>query len=202
MLHDISFTFRAQERIAIVGRTGSGKSTLTMALLRLIIPSKGSITIDGIDINKVPLRDLRSRITIIPQDTILFSGTIKRNLDPFDKYNESECLGALTRVHLRPSSPDETAVVSKTQIRSDNMNNAQEDNKQQILHLNSPVNPGGSNFSTGQRQLIALARALLRRSTIIIFDEATSSLDFETDSIIQKVIREETKGSLLLTGKD
>ncbi|KAJ6516148.1 hypothetical protein C8R45DRAFT_1049577 [Mycena sanguinolenta] len=212
VLHRISFTLKARERIGVLGRTGSGKSTLAMSLLRFVEPTTGRIVVDGIDISTIGLHDLRTRLTFIPQDAVLFGdSTIRDNLDPFDEYEDSELESALYRVHLlnqgahqsqRTSargSPvaeleadTEAASVSRTSSVTDL-------NPRPVISLDTMVSAEGANFSHGQRQLIAMARALLRQSSIIILDEATSSIDFETDQKIQKTIREEFKNSLLVT---
>ncbi|KAI0308316.1 hypothetical protein B0F90DRAFT_1681863 [Multifurca ochricompacta] len=217
VLHNVSFTLRGRERVGLLGRTGSGKSTLAMSILRFVDPASGRILIDGLDITTIGLHDLRSRVTFIPQDATLFSGTLRENLDPFNEHDDLECLDVLHRVQMitdsafesqrssrqasraasRPISPDpdslfptagSSAGASVTEIES-----------KTPVTLETQVSPGGANFSQGQRQLIAMARALLRRSSIIILDEATSSIDFATDSKIQATIREEFGGSLLLT---
>ncbi|KAG8843875.1 hypothetical protein FRB96_003699 [Tulasnella sp. 330] len=217
VLHGISFTLKPKERVGLLGRTGSGKSTLAMALLRFVDPSEGKIIVDGLDISKIGLRDLRSRLTIIPQDAVLFSGSIRENLDPFNDHTDEECLDALGRVHLNtnesssslasrrtsaaPSihegSGDESPVSAST---SQTGTTQVEDLKQGgVVTLKTKVSAGGANFSQGQRQLIAMARALLRQSSIIIMDEATSSIDFAADSAVQKTIREEFTNALLIT---
>ena len=174
---------------------------------------KGKIIIDGIDTTSIGIRDLRSRVTFIPQDAILFSGSIKDNVDPFGDYSEDECMDALRRVHLITDgpgevaneamqetsetagpSPDSFSLVSGTTLVGST-------NSASKISPATEVSAGGTNFSAGQRQLIALARATLRQSTIVILDEATSSIDFETDNKIQTTIREEFKNSLLLTSK-
>ncbi|KAH6689594.1 ABC transporter [Plectosphaerella plurivora] len=171
------------ERIGIVGRTGAGKSSIMATLFRLVELSAGHITIDGVDISTIGLHDLRSRLAIIPQDPTLFRGTIRSNLDPFSEHSDLELWSALRQADLLPAdaSPDEPR--NKDPSR---------------LHLDSVVEEDGLNFSLGQRQLMALARALVRGSRIIVCDEATSSVDMETDDKIQKTIATGFRGRTLL----
>ncbi|KAF9555967.1 multidrug resistance-associated ABC transporter [Agrocybe pediades] len=212
VLKNVSFTLQAGERVGLLGRTGSGKSTLAMSLLRFVDPSNGRIIIDGIDISTIGIYDLRSRVTFIPQDATLFSGTIRDNLDPFHEHDDQECIDVLRRVHIITDNDDE--ISSPSPGRSSSANIREEDNtitesvsisstnvdtNRVTVSLESKVSAGGTNFSQGQRQLIAMARALLRRNSIVILDEATSSIDFDTDTKIQATIRQEFSGSLLLT---
>lgn len=190
VLRNVSFETRPREKIGIVGRTGSGKSTLAMSLFRFMEPTEGSILIDGVDIHQIGLDDLRSRLTIIPQDPVLFSGTLRSNLDPFGQYHDAELWAALKRSHLIDS-----------QIESNNSNNnvkSTNDSSVENISLDSPVTVNGNNWSQGQRQLIALARALVKSTSLIILDEATSSVDFDTDHQIQQTIRKEFNNSTLL----
>ncbi|KAJ7869640.1 hypothetical protein B0H13DRAFT_2202440 [Mycena leptocephala] len=209
VLHRISFSLKARERVGLLGRTGSGKSTLATSLLRFVEPSSGRIFVDGIDISKIGLNDLRTRLTFIPQDATLFSGTIRDNLDPFDEYEDAACRDALHRVHLLNRSTNQSQTTSAratpvAELEGDTstisgVSTVTELDQKPVITLDTLVSAEGSNFSHGQRQLIALARALLRQSSIIILDEATSSIDFETDQKIQTTIREEFNDSLLLT---
>ena len=181
VLSNISFETRPREKIGIVGRTGSGKSTLALSLFRFMEPSQGSIHIDGVDIHAIGLGDLRSRLTIIPQDPVLFSGTLRSNLDPFGEHTDADLWTALKRAHLIDQQQQTTEATSAENIS-----------------LDSPVVSNGNNFSQGQRQLIALARALVKKTSLIVLDEATSSVDFDTDHQIQETIRKEFTESTLL----
>jgi ABC-type multidrug transport system fused ATPase/permease subunit len=179
VLKGLSMHVNAGERIGVVGRTGAGKSSIMSALFRLQELSGGSIVIDGVDIAKIGLHDLRSKLAIIPQDPTLFKGTIRSNLDPFHEHSDLELWSALRQADL----------VSNEQAMDDHSGR---------IHLDSVVEEEGLNFSLGQRQLMALARALVRGSQIIVCDEATSSVDFETDAKIQKTIVDGFKGKTLL----
>ncbi|EPS64169.1 hypothetical protein M569_10611, partial [Genlisea aurea] len=175
VLRGITCTFHGGHKIGIVGRTGSGKTTLISALFRLVEPSGGKILVDGIDISKIGLHDLRSRFGIIPQDPTLFTGSVRYNLDPLGKHNDDEIWEVLGKCQLRE------AVEEKDE------------------RLDAPVVEDGSNWSMGQRQLFCLGRALLRRSKILVLDEATASIDNATDMILQKTIRTEFSDCTVIT---
>ncbi|XP_024897990.1 multidrug resistance-associated protein 5 isoform X3 [Pteropus alecto] len=175
VLKKVSFTIRPKEKIGIVGRTGSGKSSLGMALFRLVELSGGCIKIDGVRISDIGLADLRSKLSIIPQEPVLFSGTVRSNLDPFNQYTEDQIWDALERTHMKECIA------------------------QLPLKLESEVLENGENFSVGERQLLCIARALLRHCKILILDEATAAMDTETDLLIQETVREAFADCTMLT---
>ncbi|KAM6443796.1 ATP-binding cassette sub-family C member 5 isoform 1-T2 [Liasis olivaceus] len=175
VLKKVCFTIKPKEKIGIVGRTGSGKSSLGMALFRLVELSGGCIKIDGVKISDIGLADLRSKLSIIPQEPVLFSGTVRSNLDPFTQYSEEQIWEALERTHMKDCI------------------------SQLPMKLESEVMENGENFSVGERQLLCIARALLRRCKILILDEATAAMDTETDLLIQETIREAFADCTMLT---
>ncbi|GIJ82162.1 hypothetical protein Asppvi_000667 [Aspergillus pseudoviridinutans] len=195
VLKGLTMDIRGGERIGIVGRTGAGKSSIMAALFRLTELSGGSIKIDDIDIATVGLHDLRTRLAIIPQDPTLFRGTIRSNLDPFNEHTDLELWAALRMAHLVGQELPEDESQEGT-ITPSSMNEKQQ--TVQRLHLDTIVEEEGHNFSLGQRQLMALARALVRDARIIICDEATSSVDFETDQKVQETMAQGFQGKTLL----
>ncbi|KAJ3031489.1 UNVERIFIED_CONTAM: hypothetical protein HDU68_003429 [Siphonaria sp. JEL0065] len=175
VLNNVSFQIRDKEKVGIVGRTGSGKSSLMQALFRMVEASSGSIVIDGVDIGGIGLSDLRSKIAIIPQDPVVFSGSFRSNMDPFSEYTDNELWDALSRAGLKGK-------VSKSEGQ-----------------LDGQVDSGGENLSVGERQLLCLSRAMLKTPKILIMDEATANVDYETDAMIQKALREDFKDATVLT---
>ncbi|KAI0720942.1 ATP-binding cassette transporter [Cerioporus squamosus] len=186
VLHGLSFEIKPGEKVGVLGRTGSGKSTLALSFFRFVEPVEGRILIDGLDISKLGLTDLRSRLTIIPQDPTILSGTLRSTLDVFDEYEDAEIYEALRRVHLIPSGDELDAA-------SDVMNT------NVFRNLDSPVSEGGENLSAGEKQLLCMARAILKRAKVLLMDEATASVDYATDELIGKTIRHEFAQSTIIT---
>lgn len=169
-ISNVSFKIKGGSTTALIGRTGSGKSTLALSLLATTLPESGRILIDGVDISTVDTQALRKRVTFLAQEPVLFPGSMRQNLDPLDEYSDAKCSSVLSKI-------------------------AQRHNWTLDMHIDT----GGKNLSQGQRQLVGLARALLRRSPIVVMDEATASIDMETAMRIQEILREEMRDSTVIT---
>jgi ABC-type multidrug transport system fused ATPase/permease subunit len=175
VLKNLDFEISAGQKVGIVGRTGAGKSTICLALCRIIEKLEGSIEIDGVDISTIGLADLRKRITIIPQEPVLFSNTLRFNLDPEGKCTDEQISSILERANL------------KDLLTRDGNG------------LDFKISENGSNLSTGEKALVCICRAALRKSKVVLMDEATANIDVNTEEIIQKLILEEFKDSTVLT---
>ena len=174
VLKGVNGKIKDKEKIGIVGRTGSGKSSICLSLFRIIEPYAGRIIIDGVDVEEVGLDLLRQKMCVIPQEPTLFQASLRDNLDPFHEHSDQKLIEALRHVQI-----------------------FQDENLASVL--DKEVKEAGSNFSAGQRQLICIARALLRNSKIIFLDEATASIDYKTDALVQEVIKKEFKDCTVLT---
>lgn len=173
VLKGLTFTINACEKIGIVGRTGAGKSSLICALFRMAKIS-GKVEIDGFETGSIPLQSLRSKISIIPQDPVLFNGTLRYNLDPFNEHDDHVLYEALKAVELNSNS-------------------------RQVRKLSARVKDRGANYSVGQRQLICLARAIVRKNKIVILDEATANVDSQTDLAIEITMKKQFSDCTVLT---
>ena len=197
VLKGLNISIPAKSKVGVVGRTGAGKSTLMVALLRIVELHGGLIKIDGIDIKSLGLKKLRSMIAVIPQDPVLFAGNIRTNLDPFDDYDDARLFEVLERVGLYAPMEKDSSRLSLSSLGSNEFKAG--GRTQPIKSLHEEVCAGGSNFSVGQRQLIVIARAMLAETNIVIMDEATASVDADTDARIQRVFRSEFSRATCIT---
>ena len=174
-MKNLNFNIEGKEKVGIVGRTGSGKSTITLCLFRILEATEGKILIDNVDISTIGLNLLRNNLTIIPQDPALMEGSLRYNIDPLEKNDDNEIIRVMQKIGF-------DYIIKR--------------NKE---GLNQEIAEGGSNLSVGEKQLICITRAILRKSKIIIMDEATASIDYKTEEIIQKAINELLNDSTFIT---
>ncbi|KAI9467371.1 ABC transporter [Lactarius psammicola] len=198
VLKGLSMSIEGGEKIGIVGRTGAGKSSIMVALFRMVELESGSISIDGVDISKLGLNDVRNAISIIPQDSTLFSGTLRSNLDPFGQHDDARLWDALRRSYLVEDTKRISPVMSEVDKEKGQLGTRATTPNAPRFTLDSPIEEEGSNLSIGQRSLVSLARALVKDSKILILDEATASVDYETDRKIQETIANEFRDRTML----
>ncbi|EAR99522.1 ABC transporter C family protein (macronuclear) [Tetrahymena thermophila SB210] len=217
VLKNITLSIKANEKIGVIGRTGSGKSTLTLGLLRileLVDEENSKILLNGQNIAKIGLNQLRSNVSMIPQDPVLFQGTIRSNVDPFEIYTDTQVVDALKKVQLwetllskanptenKDNSPTQNPkIITAENIQTQTLMNGSELNEKSIKNvLDLKVDSQGANFSQGEKQLIALSRVIVRKCKLLLMDEATASIDEKTDWIIQNMIRSEFQETTIIT---
>ncbi len=192
-LKNFTMSVGRAEKIGICGRTGAGKSTILTTLFRLVELSEGSILVDGVDISKIGLTDLRQALSIIPQEPLLFSGTIRSNLDPFSLHPDAVLWDAMRRAHLV-----DTAALTEKAVDAEKSGSGTHTPVTGRFTLDTVLEDEGNNLSVGERSLVSLARAIVRNSRISVLDEATAAVDLETDQKIQETIRREFKDKTLL----
>jgi ABC-type multidrug transport system fused ATPase/permease subunit len=204
ILSNINLKIRSGERVAVVGRTGSGKSTLVLSLLRFTNIVSGTILYDGVDITKIPRKRLRQALTIIPQEPVLFSGTVESNLDPTGEIPKEalakvlESTRGIASFEFHSNQSDDSGngnSSGSSDTAVDDGPDADASSTSKGLELSTEVAAKGENFSHGQRQVLSLCRALVRKSRLMLLDEATASMDYETDRGLQEVLRRELDGA-------
>lgn len=199
VLKGLTFEIKGGNKIGVVGRTGAGKSTLSLALTRIVETSAGSIKIDGINIQDIPLSKLRENITMIPQDPTLFTGSLRYNLDPAGKADDESMIKLLKETGLDSLMSRQVSEKKDEDESKDKKDTDEDKDNKHKSELDYKIEEGGKNLSSGEKQLLCICRAILRKNKIVLLDEATSNIDITTEKKIQSLIEKNFTDCTMIT---